>query len=140
MIFFTRFGCRFGEVKITITVHRDEFLEKQYLPVYRLIKNNKWRWQAVGAVLACGGGLLSPLVGLVLDLLGSWAGSDVEKASFAHWSIVFYFISIPLFILGAHFLDLLDKKLREIQAAKADPVKPAIGNLALPAKIEDWQI
>ncbi len=126
----------FREVKITVKVHRDEFLEKQYLPVFRLIKNNKWRWQAVGAVLASAAGLLSPLIALVLNLLASYTRLIYEKPFLSKLSTVLYVIAVPLLLLGAHFLDLLDKT--QCSLPEENPIGQTLGQLGLPAKAEDF--
>jgi hypothetical protein len=126
----------FREVKITIKVHRDEFLERQYLALYRLIRNNKWRWQAVSAVLACGGGLLLPLVALTLNFLATFTRLSYEKPLFAKASTVMYILTVPSLLLGAHFLDLLDRC--DASANEEKVIEPAIGQLGLPTKAEDF--
>ena len=123
-------------MKIIIKVHRDEVLERQYLPVYRLIKNNRWRWQAVGASLSLSGGILSPLAGIALNLLVSYTRLSSERPFLYKLSIIFYIVSVPLLMLGAHFLDLLDHL--EPEVLEADSIKQTIGHLGLPAKAEDF--
>lgn len=124
------------EVKITIKVHRDEFLERQYLALYRLIRNNKWRWQAVGAVAACGGGLLLPIGALLLNFLATYTRLSYEKPILSKASTVMYIVTVPLLLLGAHFLDLLDRC--EIPLTDENSTDAAIGQLGLPAKAEDF--
>ena len=123
-------------MKITIKVHRDEVLEEQYLPVYRLIKKNRWRWPAVAASLSLGLGILSPLAGVVLNLLVSYTRLGSEKPFLHKLSIIFYVVSVPLLMIGAHFLDLLDHL--EPAPGETESIKQTMGHLGLPAKAEDF--
>ena len=125
-------------MKITIKVHRDEILKEHYLPVYLLIKKYKWRWQSVGASLALGGGLLSPIIGVILDLLISYTRLGYEKPALSKVSAVCYVITIPLLFLGAHFLDLLEQKAVELPVTEATPIERTIEHLELRAKAEEY--
>jgi hypothetical protein len=121
-------------VKITIKVHRDEILEEQYLPVYLLIKKYKWRWQSIGAAITLGGGLLAPIVGTGLNLLASCTRLGYERPILFKASTVCYVITIPLLMLGAHFLDLLEQKAIELAVSEANPLEQTIEHLGLRAK------
>jgi hypothetical protein len=124
-------------VKITIKVHRDEILEKKYLPVYLLIKKNRWSWQSVGAGMALGGGLLSPTLGIVLNLLYSYTRLGYERPALYKISMGFYMMTVPLLMLGAHFLDLLEKKAVELRATETNFVKQTIRPMELQTKAEE---
>jgi hypothetical protein len=125
-------------VKITIKFNRDEILEEQYLPVYLLIKKNKWRWQSVGAGMTLSGGFLSPVIGAVLNLLVSYTRLGYERPILFKVSTAFYVIAIPLLLLGAHFLDMLEQKTVELPVNEAIPIEQAIDHLGLRAKAEEY--
>ena len=125
-------------MKITIKVQRDEILKEYYLPVYFLIKKNKWRWETVGASLALGGGFLLPIIGVILNLLVSYTRLGYEKPALDKASTACYVMTVPLLLLGAHFLDLLEKKAVALPAGQANSREQTIGHLGLPAKAEDY--
>jgi len=125
-------------VKITIKVQRDEILEEQYLPVYFLIKKNKWRWETVGASLALVGGFLLPIIGVILNLLVSYTRLGHERPALYKVSTACYAVTVPLLLLGAHFLDLLEKKAVELPAGQESSIEQSIGHLGMPAKAEDY--
>ena len=124
-------------MKITIKVHRDRGLEEQYLPVYRLLKVNNARWQAIGAGVCLGGGLLSPIFGLVLNILYSFTRLGFQHPALYKISMIFYGLTIPLLIIGAHFLDLLEKKVSEARSPETGDANQSIGNMVLEVKTED---
>jgi hypothetical protein len=101
-------------VKITIRIHRDKVWEELYLPIYLLIKKYKWGWQTIGAIVSLVSGILSPLIGAILDLIVSYTSFNYGKAILYKICILLYIVTIPLLMLGSHFLDLLEKKDREI--------------------------
>ena len=125
-------------MKITIKVHRDEILEEHYLPVFLLIKKYKWRWQSVGAGVALGGGLLSPIIGVILNLLVSYTRLGYERQVLSKVSTVCYVITVPLLLLGAHFLDLLEQKTVKLPAGQAIPIEQTIEQLGLRAKAGEY--
>ena len=124
-------------MKITIKVHHDEILEKKYLPVYLLIKKNKWHWQGIGAGMALGGGLSCPIIGAGLDLLVSYTRLGYERPALHKISIIFYVMTVPLLMLGSHFIDLLEKKALDLSPVEANSINQTIGKLELQAKTED---
>lgn len=125
-------------MKIIIKLHRDEILEEHYLPVYLLIKKNKWRWPSIGAAMTLGGGLLAPIIGAVLNLLASYARPGYERPILFKASTICYVLTVPLLMLGAHFLDLLEQKAIELAASEANPIEQTIDHLGLRAKAEDY--
>ena len=65
-------------------------------------------WRSIGAASGLGGGIITALLGSVLTAL-SWvtdAGSHLEKVL----GTVLLVLTIPLLIIGAQCLDMLDKK------------------------------
>jgi hypothetical protein len=125
-------------VKITIKVHHQEILQEHYLPVYLLFKKNRWCWQSIGAGMALGGGLLSPITGAVLNLLVSYTRLGYERPALSQVSTACYVITIPLLLLGAHFLDLLEQKVLNLPVGEASSIEPTIEHLGLPTKAEDF--
>ena len=122
-------------MKITIGIHRDERLEKMYLPIYTLVKNNKWSGPAIGATAALGGGLISPISGAVIDLLASFSGIGEERPHWSKASVFFFLAAISLLFPGSHFPDLLEKKTRRFRLsetrAAAQNIKPDSISLTL---------
>jgi hypothetical protein len=125
------------QVKIIIKIHRDEIWEGLYLPFYLLFKKSSWRWEAVGAGLTLGGGVLSPLGGAILDLLVSYTRLGFERAALNRVSTFLYIITVPLLLLGSHFLDLLEKKALESRYREVAPPEPAIGQFGIQMRAED---
>ncbi len=88
----------------------DEIWEGLYPRVSFLIKTNKWTWQSVGAVFGLGGGILSIIVAILLPIIASWLTPNDLVSFLKGISFVFLILFLPLLILGAHCLDLLEKK------------------------------
>jgi hypothetical protein len=75
------------------------------------LRLNRFTWKTGGAVLGLGGGIAAPLLGSILTAVAwftgpSWHGISVERDG-----LVLLFLTIPLLVLGAHFLDLIDREL-----------------------------
>jgi hypothetical protein len=124
-------------VKITIKIHRDEIWEGLYLPFYLLFKKHSWRWAAVGAGLALSAGFLCPLSGAVLDLLVTYTRLGYERGALSRISTFLYVITVPLLLLGSHFLDLLEKKALESRSGAIVQPESALGQLVLRVNAED---
>ncbi|MDQ3129903.1 MAG: hypothetical protein M3Q99_03965 [Acidobacteriota bacterium] len=88
----------------------DEIWEGLYPRVLFLIKTNKWAWQSVGAVFGLGGGILSIIAAIVLPIIASLLMPSDSIPFLKRISSVFLILCLPLLILGAHCLDLLEKK------------------------------
>lgn len=84
--------------------------EDPYSRISFLIEKHRWEWQSVGAAAALGGGLLSPLIGILLDFIGWITRMNFLRLPLTKISIVFYVLTFPLLALGSHCLDLLEKK------------------------------
>lgn len=137
MSYYKNKGSDLRKVKITIKINRDEVWEGLYLPFYLLFKKSHWQWEAVGAGLTLGGGFLCPVAGGILDLLVSYTRLGYERASLNKISTVLYIITVPLLLLGSHFLDLMEKKASEASRCEIEQIKKSIGGLALRVKAED---
>ncbi len=69
-----------------------------------------WTWKATGAVFGLSFGIISPLIGSVLTAI-AWFTGPVWHGFFIQRSgTVLLFLTIPLLIVGAHCLDLMDKQ------------------------------
>jgi hypothetical protein len=95
-------------VKRKISRYQAKF-EDPFLRIPILIKKHEWEWQSVGAIAAFGGGLLSPMIGILLDLIASVTRTNFLRLPLSKISIVFYVLTFPLLALGSHCLDLLEK-------------------------------
>jgi len=81
-----------------------------YERIHRLIKQNTWAWQSIGAVSGLVGGILSPVLGTLLMAVAWFMHSEEVVSSLNGLSIVSFFLTIPLLTFGAHCLDLLERK------------------------------
>jgi hypothetical protein len=69
-----------------------------------------WTWQAVVALSGCGGGILAAALGSLLSAV-AWARGDGGGGLSPHGlGSVLLLSTIPLLVLGAHCLDLLDRR------------------------------
>src|SRR3982751_3446999 len=87
-------------------------------PWQQKIKYHTCDWCSFGAVAGLGGGIGTALLGSVLTAL-SWftgAGSHLEKIL----GTVLLVSTIPLLIIGAQCLDLLDKKKDRARESRFD--------------------
>ena len=86
-----------------------------------------WMWQAVGAVSGLGGGVLAAAVGALLSVVAWMRGDESGGLSLHGVGSIFLLSMIPLLIIGAHCLDLLDKRMeRSRYAARKGKVSAAI--------------
>jgi hypothetical protein len=81
-----------------------------YLKPYSQTKNQGWTWQAMGAVVGLAGGLVTIIFGSAFSII-SWFATSKSTGSFlGKYGTTLFLFAIPLLILGAHCLDLLDRK------------------------------
>jgi hypothetical protein len=84
--------------------------KRLYLKPNAPAKKIGWTWQATGAVLGLSGGLIAIVFGAVFTILGWFAESVTARSFLKKYGTIVFLLAIPLLILGAHCLDLLDRK------------------------------
>lgn len=90
----------FGEVRASKRAH--------FKPYGRA--KTDWTWQICGGVVGLAGGLVAILCGAVFTAL-SWLSASPDNVSYLRTcGTVLFSLSIPLLIVGAHCLDLSDKR------------------------------
>jgi hypothetical protein len=88
------------------------------LPVTKLIiqglleevRVHGWTWRARGVVFGLCCGIISPLIGSVLTAAAWFTGPKWHGLFLQRDGTLLLFLTIPLLILGAHCLDLLEQK------------------------------
>lgn len=104
-----------------------------YQEIEILIKKNPRSWQSVCAVLGLAGGVSAPILGAIFDVI-TWFVHSISVNSYLHViSIVLCALTLPLLILGASCLDLLEAKTKNTQLSPpASPLyvesSPVIAN------------
>ena len=88
-------------------LHRAEKLE--FKP-YSQTKGRGWSWQALGALFGFISGLVTIAFGSLFTVINWFAKSGATGSFLKRYGTVFFLLAIPLFILGAHCLDLLERK------------------------------
>ncbi|MDQ3175650.1 MAG: hypothetical protein M3Q91_18395 [Acidobacteriota bacterium] len=81
-----------------------------YEDIHSLIEFNPWAWQSIGAVSGLMGGVLSPVIGTLLIAVTWFVHSERVVSALNGLSIVSFALTIPLLAIGAHCLDLLERK------------------------------
>jgi hypothetical protein len=81
-----------------------------YQELESLVKKNPCAWQTVCAVLGLAGGIIVPVLGAMADILTWFISSNAVITRLHVLSIVFCSLTLPLLILGAYCLDLLNRK------------------------------
>lgn len=72
-----------------------------------------WGWRAFGALVGLLGGIVAALVGSMFTAISWITGVEGNGAFMQTLGTVFLFLTIPLLVLGAHCLDLLEKGKRK---------------------------
>jgi hypothetical protein len=83
-----------------------------YSEIYSLIREIHGSWPAAGAFIGLTGGALSPLLGIILSLMAWNTTSESSKLLLSEWGTAFFMLSLPLYALGAHCLDLIESRSR----------------------------
>jgi hypothetical protein len=86
--------------------------EDIYSEIYFLIKENGGSWQSAGAFLGLVGAFLSPIAGILLNLIAWQITFGNLKSFLIRTSLVLLALFLPLSVLGAHCLDLIEKKIK----------------------------
>ncbi len=88
-----------------------------YSAIKELIRGN-WNWKSRGAVIGLCGGFIAPIFGSILTV-ASWFIDPVWHGISLHQvGTSLFFVALPLLILGAHCLDLLDKEKKSAHASR----------------------
>lgn len=81
-----------------------------YAEITALIRKNPWTWQSVCAALGLACGVLAPILGALFDVASWFINSKAVTANLHILSIVLCALTIPLLIIGAVCLELLEAK------------------------------
>lgn len=93
-------------------------LRKMKLKPIRLMEQmlvHGWTWRSGGAVCGLFLGIISPILGTILTAIAWFTGPEWHGLALHRDGTVLFFLTIPLLILGAHCLDLLDKQNKEVK-------------------------
>lgn len=102
----------------------DDSSGRLYCRMYLLVSKNRWTWQSLGAAFGLAGGMLSMLLGLLLWMLNRFHAAGGGDSSGHVLEILFFVLPIPLMVLGAHCLDMLEKRSTIItMQAKSRPIE-----------------
>jgi len=77
-------------------------------------------WQTAGGIIGLGGGLVAILFGTVSTALSWLTASPAYVSHLRAFGTALFFFSIPLLIVGAHCLDLSDRR-RALSSRAATP-------------------
>jgi hypothetical protein len=72
-----------------------------------------WTWQAIGVGSGLGGGMLAAAIGALLSAVAWVRGDETGGLSLHGVGSILLLSTIPLLIVGAHCLDLLDRSMEE---------------------------
>ncbi|HKR02943.1 MAG TPA: hypothetical protein VJT09_19855 [Pyrinomonadaceae bacterium] len=92
----------------------DETETDLYQDMEALMRKKPWAWQSVFAALGLAGGLAAPILGATSDVFTWFVHSETLNSHLHVLSIVLCALTLPLLILGALCLDLLERKLTNL--------------------------
>lgn len=69
----------------------------------------RWGWKSRGAVLGLFGGFTAPVIGSIVTAISWFSDPAWHSISLHQAGTSLFVVTLPLLILGAHCLDLLDK-------------------------------
>jgi hypothetical protein len=72
------------------------------------VRLREWTWKTGGAVVGLAAGLISPVIGAVLTIITWLTGPHWHRLNLQLHSTIFFVIALPLLLLGAHCLDLIE--------------------------------
>jgi hypothetical protein len=99
--------------------------EARLKELYVWSRRDGWTWQAAGAVSGLGGGILAAAVGALVSAVAWVRGDETGGLSLHGVGSLLLLSTIPLLILGAHCLDLLDRRMERSQQAETEGVAKA---------------
>jgi hypothetical protein len=74
------------------------------------LRAHGWTFKSGAAVCGLCGGVIAPVVGAILTALAWITGPEWHGHLLQRDATILLFLTIPLLILGAHCLDLLDER------------------------------
>jgi hypothetical protein len=92
------------------TLREDALGEALYQRIYLLIRKNRWEWPSIGASFGLAGGMLLTILGLLLWFTVEFLMPGPFSSFLNIIEIVFFTLTLPMLALGAHCLDLLEKR------------------------------
>ncbi len=72
-----------------------------------------WTWRSGGAVGGLCFGIICPIIGSIFTAIAWFTGPEWHGLFIQRDGTVLLFLTIPLLIIGAHCLDLIDKQDEE---------------------------
>jgi hypothetical protein len=109
---------RFDSSNVLTIGSRESLNELTLWSLLKKIDVHSWTWASVGALLGLGGGIVAPLVGLVLTAVAwftgpYWHGFPLHRAGTVLCGLTFF-----LLFLGAHCLDLMEQHDGKVSVKK----------------------
>ncbi|HEY0379935.1 MAG TPA: hypothetical protein VGC87_23675 [Pyrinomonadaceae bacterium] len=92
-----------------------------YEEIEALIKKHPWAWQSVCAVLGLAGGVIAPILGATADVITRFVHLQSVNSYLHVASILLCALTLPLLILGAFCLDLLESKTTNLSTPAEPP-------------------
>jgi hypothetical protein len=78
----------------------------------QLLEGNR-TWKSRGVVFGIAGGLIAPIIGSLLTVISWFADPAWHGVHLRTMGTTLFVFAIPLLILGAHCLDILDKQKQQ---------------------------
>jgi hypothetical protein len=97
-------------MKQDISARGTQTAKQFYLKPFSPAKRRGWTWQALGALFGFISGLITIAIGSLFTVIDWFAKSGTTDLFLRKFGTIFFLLAIPLFILGAHCLDLLERK------------------------------
>lgn len=99
--------------------------EDRLKELYLWTRRTGWTWQAAGAAAGLGGGVLAAAFGSLLSALALARGVHGSGLSQHGVGSILLLATIPLLVIGAHCLDLLDRKVEGSRQGATEGEGPA---------------
>jgi hypothetical protein len=100
--------------------------EARLKELYQATRRGGWTWQAVGAVSGLAGGIIAATIGALLSACAWMPGAETVGLFLHGAGSILLLLTIPLLILGACCLDLLEKWVETSgQVSSVDAIKAA---------------